>query len=471
MSTTARLAPGTVLEGRYEIVELLGEGGMGAVYRAADERLAHKAWAIKEVAPEPSDGVDTGALLAAEAHLLAGLEHPNLPRVVDHFQAQGRCYLVMELVDGETLEAIVGKRGALPQDEVLKLAWQLCDTLQYLHGRTPAVIFRDLKPGNVMVTSSGQVKLIDFGIARLFTAGRPSDTLALGTVGFAAPEQYGKRQSDVRTDLYGLAATLRYALTGDDPQDQPFNLAPVPEKALQPVLDKAQAMEPEYRHASVIEFRQALQAAVAKPASAPPPGPPPAPAPPKPAPPTTVLKEPWWQRLKPKPVAPTPLVVSAGAMNFGLMDRSTTRALPLTVQGRKAKVRTDRIWMRTRRLSATDWEVEALPMRLPRAGLHQGNVIVSAGRDVKTIPVRLELRPENTGPLLTVGALALTGLTLIPVVGLLAFIWLAALYAARPPEVRRDLWGFFYVSIWLSVLNVVGSGVLWVMFHHLVTRV
>ena len=162
-----------------------------------------------------------------EAQLLRRLRHPNLPPVSDEFAIGDRNYLVMEYVPGSTLQQMLDRgEGPFPESRVVAWANQLCDVLDYLHRQQPPIIFRDLKPANIMIDREGTVKLIDFGIARLFTPGKSRDTTTLGTPGYAAPEQYGKGQTDARSDLYALGATLPFLLTARDPADEPFKFPP-----------------------------------------------------------------------------------------------------------------------------------------------------------------------------------------------------------------------------------------------------
>lgn len=202
---------------------------MGAVYLAEDQRLP-TTWAIKEMKREGL-GVDELAeaaeLFRSEARLLSDLRHRNLPRIVDFFQQDVQLYLVMDFVEGETLESRIASEGPLPLPFALDLCLQISDVLDYLHTRKEPVIFRDFKPGNVMLTPQSEVKLVDFGIARIFRQDQSTDTKALGTPGYAAPEQYGKGQSGPRTDLYAFGATMHHALTGRDPTAEPFNFPPL----------------------------------------------------------------------------------------------------------------------------------------------------------------------------------------------------------------------------------------------------
>ena len=226
---TGTLPPQSVLSGRYVILRRVGKGGMGAVYQAADTRIPGKTWAVKEMSDaaitNPLEKQQAIAAFRQEALMLARLDHPNLPKVTDHFTEGGKQYLVMDFIEGETLVERLEREdgGPLPVDEVLDWAAQLCDVLEYLHGQSPPVVFRDLKPGNVMVTPEGTVKLIDFGIVRLFKPGKATDTAFFGTTGYAPKEQYGKGQTDARSDVYALGATLHHLLTGVDPTDHPFD--------------------------------------------------------------------------------------------------------------------------------------------------------------------------------------------------------------------------------------------------------
>ena len=273
---TGLLMPQSLLVGRYRILRRVGQGGMGAVYEAEDLRLPGKRWAIKEMSDaaitDPAERAEALDAFDREAHFLSSLSHANLPRVVDSFAADGKQYLVMEFVDGQTLEELVVAAGRpLPPETVVRLGVDLCGVLDYLHRRQPPIIFRDLKPGNIMIASDGTIKLIDFGIARLFTPGKQRDTVSLGTKGYAAPEQYGKGQTDARSDIYALGATLHFLLTGRDPADDPFNFPPV--RALNPAVPPAlvavvaQALRgaPDERWQSVREMRRALTQTAAAP--------------------------------------------------------------------------------------------------------------------------------------------------------------------------------------------------------------
>ena len=263
------LNAGHLLQGRYRILRLLGQGGMAAVYLAADARLAGREVAVKEMNPAgiPQVG-QTWAMTAfqQEAQVLARLNHPGIAAVTDFFQDGNFWYLVMEQVPGETLEVALQRapNGRFPESQVLAWAAQLGAVLSYLHSHNPPIVYRDLKPSNIMRRPDGTLKLIDFGIARFFKPGQISDTHYLGTPGYAAPEQYGHGQTDARSDVYSLGVLLHQLLTGYDPALTPVNLPPV--RQLNPAvtphvaaaITQALQVDPARRFSSVSAFVQAL---------------------------------------------------------------------------------------------------------------------------------------------------------------------------------------------------------------------
>ncbi|MBO7746034.1 serine/threonine protein kinase [Paenibacillus sp. MWE-103] len=261
-------ASGTLIGGRYRIHGLIGKGGMGEVYTVEDTRLHGKIRALKANRP----GAGTGFRGAEEAALLMRLNHPHLPLIVDYFPAEehdGCELMVMDYIDGMTLQAYAERQGGVvPAASVVEIGLQLAEALHYLHGQRPAIIHRDLKPTNVMMDRGGFVRLIDFGIAREFKPGQAKDTVTLGTPGFAAPEQEGDRQSDARTDVYGLGALLYYLLAGGiklgrGPAggDAPImgGLLGGPQ-ALVAVIARMTDPVPALRYPSMVEARQALAA-------------------------------------------------------------------------------------------------------------------------------------------------------------------------------------------------------------------
>ncbi len=238
-SATGFLATNTILKQRYRILHSVGRGGMGAVYMGEDMQLGHRLVAIKEMSQaslypqEVQLGIDS---FKREAHLLAGLQHPNLPSIYDHFEQNQRWYLVMSFIQGETLQEHLKyiPDGKIPLAEVLKIGTELCSVLHYLHTYQPPIIFRDLKPSNIMRDKNGHIYLIDFGIARHFKPGQEKDTASYASAGYAAPEQYGRAQTTPRSDIYSLGATLYQLVSGYAPTQSPFHLPPL--QSLVPTL-------------------------------------------------------------------------------------------------------------------------------------------------------------------------------------------------------------------------------------------
>jgi serine/threonine protein kinase len=258
-----------ILAGRYAVDRVLGRGGMSTVYRAYDTHFSNRVVAVKEMVdtfatPEEREEAERDFL--READLLAGLRHPAIPAVFDRFSANSRHYLAMEYIAGDNLEkALLARTDPYVESQVRAWALELCAVLRYLHERQPPIIFRDLKPGNVLVEPGGRLRLIDFGIARFFKHSQSTDTTALGTSGYASPEHY-TGQTDARSDIYSLAATMHHMLTLRDPSKQPpFQFPPV--RGLNPAvsaeLDEIilRGLDPDRtkRFADVAAFAAALQ--------------------------------------------------------------------------------------------------------------------------------------------------------------------------------------------------------------------
>ena len=261
---------GVLLNGRYRLLTQVGAGGFGGVYRAVDSAETQRIVALKEInlrglsaqeVIEATDGFNR------EVRLLSTLRHPNLPVIRDTFTDAEHWYLVMDFIEGETLEAYLKDKGhpGLSLREVLEIGLQLCTVLDYLHTREPAIIFRDLKPSNVMHAPTGQLYLIDFGIARHFSPGKPKDTMPFGSPGYAAPEQYGRAQTTPQADIYSLGALLHHLLTGLDPAESPFRFAPLPIAdstvlaELDTLLQRMVATAAEERPANIAEVKATLQ--------------------------------------------------------------------------------------------------------------------------------------------------------------------------------------------------------------------
>lgn len=265
-NATGLLKPGDVLKQRYKILSQIGQGGFGAVYKAEDKELGQRLLAVKEMSQQHLNQQEIEAGVEAfkhEALLLAGLKHEHLPRIYDYFAENERWYLAMDHIEGETLEAHFEKSrdGSLPLVMALKIALQLCEVLHYLHTRQPPIIFRDLKPANVIITPNGDLFLIDFGIARHFKPGQAKDTIAFGSPGYAAPEQYGKAQTTPRADIYSLGAILHQMLSGADPSLAPFRFAPLTgyDLALGHLVRDMLDMDEAQRPANIAEVQQILQ--------------------------------------------------------------------------------------------------------------------------------------------------------------------------------------------------------------------
>jgi serine/threonine protein kinase len=259
-----------LLAGRYQVIGLLGQGGMATVSTAFDVRLDNRLVAIKEMTQiglTPDEIVDATEAFQREADILAHLQHPNLPSIYDAFTEAGRWYLVMEFIEGETLEDRLDQANGqgLPIATCLDIGDQLCAVLDYLHSHRPPIIFRDLKPSNIQLTPSGRAYVIDFGIARLLKPGQAKDTVALGSPGYAPPEQYGKAQTTARSDLYSLGAVLHQMLTGADPSIKPFQfesarvLRPAVPAALDSLVQLMVSLDAERRPATVALVRHQLQ--------------------------------------------------------------------------------------------------------------------------------------------------------------------------------------------------------------------
>lgn len=241
MAQKPPLVTGTILKSRhtYRIVRVVGRGGMGVVYQATKDD-DNTTWAIKELQPLETDPEElklARELFDHEAELLMQLDHVNITQVIEHFETGGRVYLVMEFIWGKSLEDRIEQLNApMLETEVLKLAVQLCEVLDYLHTRIPPIIFRDLKPSNVMVNTGGVVKLVDFGIARTYKPKKKRDTVAMGSENYAPREQYGKEQTGPDSDLYSLGATMYHMLTNVAPQPAFVPNPPIPIRSYNPAI-------------------------------------------------------------------------------------------------------------------------------------------------------------------------------------------------------------------------------------------
>ena len=257
---------GSLVDGKYKILNKVGQGGMSVVYLAMNEK-ANKQWAVKEVR---KDGIKDFEVvkqgLVAETDILKKLNHPHLPSIIDVIDTDDSFIIIMDYIQGNSLNKALDEYGAQPQEYVIDWAKQLCDVLGYLHTRTPAIIYRDMKPANVMLKPDGNVTLIDFGTAREFKEKNLADTTCLGTVGYAAPEQFGGMgQTDARTDIYCLGATLYHLVTGMNPCEPPYEIKPIREinpslsSGLERIIQKCTQRDPNDRYQSAAELMYALE--------------------------------------------------------------------------------------------------------------------------------------------------------------------------------------------------------------------
>ncbi|HKP14061.1 MAG TPA: serine/threonine-protein kinase, partial [Blastocatellia bacterium] len=273
-AATTQLEPGTLLLDRYLIVQRVGGGGMGSVYQAKDKRLADRLCAVKEMIEMFADQNQRAKAVEdfkREAEVLAQLDHPSIPTVFDYFIEGGRYYLVMRWIGGGDLAEQMRVRGGIVDEAtVAKWAIQICDVLHYIHSQKPPIIYRDLKPANLMLDDkSGRVMLVDFGIARIV---RPTEkgVTAIGTMGYAPPELFAGKV-EPRSDIYSLGATMFHMLTGSDPQDNPllifdFSKNPRPRQInpnisleMESILMRSVAHKPEDRHGSALDFMRVLE--------------------------------------------------------------------------------------------------------------------------------------------------------------------------------------------------------------------
>ena len=259
---------GSLLDGKYKILNKIGQGGMSVVYLAMNEK-ANKQWAIKEMRKEKNKNYEImKQSLITETNLLKELKHPYLPSIADIIESDDTIIIVMDYVEGRPLSDILTEEGTIEEDKVADYAIQLCDVLDYLHSQKPPIIYRDLKPANIMLRPDGKITLIDFGTARKYNYDSVADTTCLGTIGYAAPEQFAGetlRQTDARTDIYNLGATMYHLLTGVNPSEPPYELYPIRRwdeslsNGLEKIILRATRKDPDKRFNDCKEMSYALQ--------------------------------------------------------------------------------------------------------------------------------------------------------------------------------------------------------------------
>ena len=257
------LRPGSILDGKYEILALIGTGGMSRVWLARDRR-AGKQWAVKEISktnPKYKLTVNEQKTLS-EIEIMRKLDNPALPRIVDVLDEEETLYVVMDYIEGNTLLDILENYGVQKEEVVVTWMLEVCDILTYLHSLDPPIIYRDIKPSNLMVNREGHIKIIDFGIAREYKGGK-GDTMPLGTEGYASPEHFS-RHTDERSDIYTVGATAYHLLTGKDPQDPPYTIQPIRSinpalsQGLEKIIMKATRQDPDERYQTAKELANAF---------------------------------------------------------------------------------------------------------------------------------------------------------------------------------------------------------------------
>lgn len=258
-----------IIAGRYELLTEWARGGMSVVYLAKDAKL-NKNWAVKKVRKSTlKKGINVSNDLLAEANMMKNLTHHALPRIIDIVEEENAYYIVMDFVEGDNLLTILTRNGPQKQEHVIKWGIELASALDYLHKQNPPIIYRDMKPANVMLTPNGELKVIDFGIARTYKIGKADDTTHLGTHGYAAPEQFETEDgspsgTDQRTDVYGLGMTMYVLLTGNTPEKNPYGPVPIrqvnPELSagLEKIILKCTMSNPKDRYQSMEEVLHAL---------------------------------------------------------------------------------------------------------------------------------------------------------------------------------------------------------------------
>ena len=259
------LKEGMLVDGKYRILSQIGKGGMSVVYLAIVES-ANMTWAVKEVRKD--SGTDYNIIrqgLIAEIDILKSVKHEKLPRIIDVLEHEDSYIIIMDYIEGLSMDKIFEKKGAQSEENVVKWAKQLCEVLSYLHSRNPAIIYRDMKPSNIMLKPNGDITIIDFGTAKKYEF-NSDDTTGLGTAGYAAPEQYGGQgRTDARTDIFGLGMTMYALLTGVDPQKNTVvnksirKVSPSLSAGLDEIIVKCTQIDPDNRYQSCAELFYALE--------------------------------------------------------------------------------------------------------------------------------------------------------------------------------------------------------------------
>lgn len=256
------ICEGTVIDRKYELLKQIGQGAFTKTYLAMDKRL-NKAWAAK-ICIKKNSPANVIAAMINEANFVKKLNHPAIPNIIDIIDTDEYLCVVEDYIEGATLEDIYKEYGAQPQENIIDWARQLCDVLGYLHSQKPPLIHRDIKPANIILKPDGRIVLVDFGIMREYKPNNLCDTQNLGTKGYAAPEQYGARQTDARTDIFGLGMTMHHLVTGVDPKTNNGQTLPICQinsnlsKGLEYIVNKCIEIDPDKRFQTMQELRVAL---------------------------------------------------------------------------------------------------------------------------------------------------------------------------------------------------------------------
>lgn len=246
--------------GKYRLLQIIGRGGTSVVYEGEDITGGVK-FAVKEISPEKTEG----KMILAELKLQEKLFHPALPHIREVFREKEKIYVVMDLVEGIPLDRLLKEKGARPPEQAIEWCMQLCKVLIYLHGFRPPIIYRDMKPANLILQEDGRLKLVDFGTARQYSLWKRRDTMPLGTPGYAAPEQYRGRQSSIRTDVYCLGVTFYQMLTGHNPGEPPYKMFgirkwnPKLSRKLDRIVRRCTAVNPRFRYRNCEKLLAALE--------------------------------------------------------------------------------------------------------------------------------------------------------------------------------------------------------------------
>lgn len=249
---------GYILDGKYEVIKILGKGGMGTVYLCKNIRLDNL-WAIKEVKKDSKNNRD----ILLEPNILKNLKHPGIPRIVDIFYEKNNFYMVQDYIEGQTLKEHMKEKGFIGSENICKIVLSICDIIAYLHSLNPPIIYRDLKPSNIMITPDEKVFLIDFGISEMYKVYDKNHTICMGSKGYAAPEQYGFGQSSKQTDIYGIGmimyfmATVRDSYTGLEPLID-YNYDKNIDNDLKKIIQKCVQIHVENRYESIENLKNEI---------------------------------------------------------------------------------------------------------------------------------------------------------------------------------------------------------------------